>query len=135
MCSEFPLPEIETEFGRQPIPTITLSVKTPSGYRLFDFLIDSGASFTMLPLPFAEVLGVDLGGAREMVVRGIEGSGVSARLAEITLRVGDTDVTVPCLFSSNEDTPSLIGRMGFFSRFNSTGDYRRKKIVLEPIDA
>ena len=135
MCSEFPLPEIETEFGRQPIPTITLSVKTPSGYRLFDFLIDSGASFTMLPLPFAEVLGVDLGGAREMVVRGIEGSGVSARLAEITLRVGDTDVTVPCLFSSNEDTPSLIGRMGFFSRFNITFDYRRKKIVLEPIDA
>ena len=135
MCSEFPLPEIETEFGRQPVPTITLSVKTPSGYRLFDFLIDSGASFTMLPLAFAEVLGVDLGGAREISVMGVEGSGVSTQLAEITLKVGDLELTIPCLFSSNDDTPSLFGRTGFFSRFNITFDNRRKKIILEPIDS
>ena len=79
----------------------------------------------MLPLQFAEVFGVDLGGAREMVVRGIEGSGVSARPAEITLRVGEPELTIPCLFSSNDDTPLLLGRMGFFSRFNITFDKGR----------
>lgn len=135
MCSEFPLPEKVTEFGRQPVPKIGLPVKTPNGYRLLHFLIDTGASFTMLPVAFAEMLGVDLGGAREMVVRGIEGSGVSARLAEITLKVGEVELTIPCLFSSKEGAPLLLGRMGFFPRFNITFDNRRKKIVLEPIDA
>ena len=133
MSSEFPLPEIETEFGRQPVPMIALPVKTPDGYALFDFLIDSGASFSMLPCHFAEVLGVDLDGAREMLVKGIEGSGVSARLAEITLRVGEIELTLPCPFSSKEDAPLLLGRMGFFSRFNVMFDNRRRKIVLEEI--
>ena len=135
MSFEFPLPEIETELGLQPVPTITLPVKTPKGYVLFHFLLDSGASFTMLPLPLADVLGVDLAGAREMVVRGIEGPGVSVRLAEITLRIGEVELTIPCLFSSKEDAPLLLGRMGFFSHFNITFDNRRKRIVLEPIDA
>jgi hypothetical protein len=133
MSSEFPLPEIETEFGRQPVPKIVLPVRTPRGHELLEFLIDSGASFTMLPRPYAEVLGVDLGGAREIVARGIGGTGVSARLSEITLTVGNTELTIPCLFSSREDNPLLLGRMGFFSRFNVTFDNRRKKIVLEEI--
>ena len=68
-----------------------------------------------------------------MTARGIEGSGVPAQLAEITLRIGDVEFAVPCLFSSNEDCPYLLGRMGFFSRFNITFDNRRKKIVLEEI--
>ena len=135
MSFEFSLPEIETEFGRLPVPTIALPVKTTDGHRLLDFLIDSGASFTVLPRSQAEVLGVDLSGARKMTARGIEGSGVSAQLAEITLRIGDVDLAVPCLFSSNENTPYLLGRMGLFSRFNITFDNRRKKIVLERIDS
>ncbi len=133
MSSEFPLRERDTEFGRLPVPKIALPVKTPNGYRLLRFLIDTGASFTMLPRPYAEVLGVDLSGARKMTARGIGASGVPAQLAEITLRIGDVELTIPCFFSSREDSPLLLGRMGFFSRFNITFDNRRKKIVLEEI--
>ena len=31
-------------------------------------------------------------------------------------------------------TPHLIGRMGFFSRFNVAFDNRRKRVVLETIE-
>lgn len=133
MSFEFPLHEIETEFGQLPVPTIALPVKTPDGHTLFHFLIDTGASFTMLPRSQAEVLGVDLSGARKVTARGIGASGVPAQLAEITLRIGDVELTIPCFFSSREDSPFLLGRMGFFSRFNITFDNRRRKIVLEEI--
>jgi hypothetical protein len=133
MSFEFPLHEIETEFGQLPVPTIVLPVKTPDGYTLLDFLIDSGASFSMLPRPFAETLGVDLSGARKVTARGIGASGVPAQLAEITLRIGGVEFTIPCFFSSREDSPLLLGRMGLFSRFNITFDNRRRKIVLEEI--
>ena len=91
-------------------PTIILPVRTAAGYEEWRFVLDSGADFTLVP-----------------------GSGVSAQLAEITLRIGDVEFGVPCLFSSNENTPYLLGRMGLFSRFNITFDNRRRKIVLEEI--
>ena len=114
-------------------PTIILPVRTAAGYEEWRFVLDSGADFTLVPRSAAELLGVDLSGARKMTARGIEGSGVSAQLAEITLRIGDVEFGVPCLFSSNENTPYLLGRMGLFSRFNITFDNRRRKIVLEEI--
>ena len=133
MSIEFPLGVLQTALGPVADPTIMLPVKTSAGYEEWRFLLDSGADFTMVPRSAAELLGVDLSAVRKTTARGIEGSGVPAQLAEITLRIGDVELTVPCLFSSNENTPYLLGRMGLFSRFNITFDNRRKKIVLEEI--
>ncbi len=133
MSIEFSLGEIETEHGRLIDPTVELPVRAAGGYTLFEFLVDSGADYSMLPRRFAELLGVDLSDVPETAVTGVGSSDVATQLGEMTLRVGDTDVTVPCLFSSNENTPYLLGRMGFFSRFNITFDNRRKRTVLESI--
>jgi predicted aspartyl protease len=133
VSTEFPLDEIETPYGRVVDPTVVLQLKTPDGYRTFNFVVDSGADYTVLPGSFAEELGVDLTEAPRMDLCGVAGIDVPARLADITFRIGDSDVTVPCLFSSNQDTPYLLGRMGFFSRFNVLFDNRRKMIVLETI--
>jgi predicted aspartyl protease len=133
MSFEFPVGESATEYGPLSDPTIRLPAKTPEGYILLHFIVDSGASFAMLPWTMARVLGVDLAGAREMVARGIEGHGVAARVGKITVMIGDVELTVPCLFSSNEECPYLLGRMGLFSRYNITFDNRRKRIVLERI--
>ena len=133
MSIEFPLREIRTEFGILLDPTFELPVKTPSGYLRFRFLLDSGAELTMMPRSVAEQLGVNLGSAREMKVTGIEGSGVRAWLSEITLKIGEAECRLPCLFSSNENTPCLLGRMELFRRFNVTFDNRGQKIILESI--
>ena len=87
----------------------------------------------MLPRSAADQLGINLEAAPEMTVTGIEGSGVLARLSEIRLNIGNSAFNVPCLFSSNESTPYLLGRMGLFHRFNVIFDNRNKKIILESI--
>lgn len=135
MRIEFPLGETETEFGPLVDPTIILPVKTLKGYRPFEFVLDSGADFTMVPRVMATRVGVDLAGAPELLVRGIEGSGVAADMASISVRIGEQDVELPCLFYSHKNAPYLLGRMGFFSRFNITFDNRGKRIVLEEIDS
>jgi hypothetical protein len=48
--------------------------------------------------------------------------------------IGETELRIPCLFSSNDNTPYLLGRMGLFNHYNVTFDNRRKKIVLERIE-
>ncbi len=131
MCIEFPLGESETEFGPLVDPTIVLPVKTLKGYRPFEFILDSGADYTMVPRHMAAKVGVDLAAARKLRIKGIEGSGVAAGMAQMTVRIGPHDVELPCLFSFGERVPFLLGRMGFFSRFNVTFDNRRRKIVLE----
>lgn len=133
MRIEFPLHEIETQFGSLLDPTIELPVKTPRGFRLFSFIVDSGADFTMMPRSVSEQLGINLEAARELKVAGVEGTLISAWLSEIELNIGDSLLRLPCLFSSKEDTPYLLGRMGFFHRFNVTFDNRGKKIILESI--
>jgi len=130
---EFPLREIRTEFGILLDPSIELSLKSPGGYLRVRFLLDSGADFTILPRSAALQLGINLTGSREMIITGIEGAGVRAWLSEITVRMADSEMTLPCLFSSNEKTPYVLGRMGLFQRFNVAFDNRRKKIVLESI--
>jgi len=131
--SEFPLAEVQTDLGPLPDPTIDLPVKTPEGYKVLGFLVDTGADFTMLPFTVADALGVDIQNAPEMIVTGIRREEVRARLAEVTVRIGEMEVELPCLYCMKEDTPYLLGRMGLFQRFNIAFDNRRKRIVLESI--
>ncbi len=133
MRFEFPVYVHETEFGALVDPTVAVDVKTPGGYARLDFLIDSGADFTILPASLAKPLGVDIGSARKLRITGIACVPVDASVATLTLRIGDFEFDAPCLFSPIDDAPLVLGRLGFFSRFNITFDNRRKKIVLETI--
>ena len=133
MRSEFPLREKQTEFGPLPDPKIVLPVKTSGGYKDFRFLLDTGADFTMLPFTMADELGVDIENAPEVTVTGIKREEVRARLAEVTVRIGEVEVELSCLYCMKEDMPYLLGRMGLFQRFNIAFDNRRKRIVFESI--
>ena len=108
-------------------------VMTARGLKPFRFVMDPGADFSMMPLSQAERLGLDLRSADQVRVAGIDGVFQDALVGDIALRIGQLEVQIPCLFSSNPSTPYLIGRMGFFSRFNVTFDNGRKRIVLESI--
>ena len=85
----------------------------------------------MMPRSAAEDVGANLDEASSLTMTGIEGSDISALLGRITLKVGQVELTIPCLFSSVENTPYVLGRMGFFQRFAVTFDARKKVIVLE----
>ena len=133
MRFEFPLRERRTAFGSLPDPTIDLPVRTAAGYKVMGFLLDTGSDFTTMPFAMAEELGVDIESAPEITVTGIKGEGVKARLAEVSVRIGEVEVQLPCLYCMKDNTPYLLGRMGLFQRFNIAFDNRRKRIVFETV--
>ena len=129
MRFECPLDEVQTPFGPLAEPFVDCRVHTPHGLVPFRFFLDTGADVTMLSPSAASFIGLRTEGAPMINVRGIEGGGISASLTEITLRLGDVDVTVPCLVSPNDDTPYLLGRAGIFDRFNIFFDNGKRMIV------
>lgn len=64
---------------------------------------------------------------------GIEGEGISVRISKIDIKIGNTKLQIQCLFSPNETTPFILGRLGIFSRFNILFDNKHKQIKLTKI--
>ncbi|MBI3318471.1 MAG: retroviral-like aspartic protease family protein [Candidatus Omnitrophica bacterium] len=97
------------------------------------FILDTGADFTMLPHHMAELVGVNLKRSPAGRSLGIEGGhGIKTWLDRIDLTIGSYPVRLRCLFSANERTPYLLGRADLFSAFSITFDTRRRKIRLTP---
>jgi hypothetical protein len=124
----------DSPFGRIPDPIITLSVSTWYGWRPFDFLVDSGADMTMVPKSFAEWVGVDLQRLPKFRSYGVEGLGLDVYHGELDVRMGRYDMRIPCLFSSREKTPLLLGRAGLFRHFTLIFENSDQSLIFRPID-
>ena len=101
-------------------------------------LIDSGATAVRLGAHVAELFGIDLEGAEERQLA-VGGQLVTARMAPVTLRIGDgTDHytwEAPVWFCEPW-TPAfgLLGLTGFFDHFDVTISSYGERIELEPIN-
>lgn len=129
----YPLNDVQTSLGIIPEPIIPVQVLTFEGYRSFDFLLDTGADCTMLPAYVAEILRIDLKKARRAHSMGIEGEGIPVRIHEMDIKIGNHKLRIKCLFSPNETTPFILGRLGLFSHFNILLDNKHKRIKLTKI--
>jgi hypothetical protein len=100
-------------------------------------LIDSGATAIRFGAYLAELCGVDLSDAPESQLA-VGGALVSARMAEVTLRVADEPDdytwTAPVWFC-DPWTPAfgLLGLTGFFDQFEVTIASYEERIELTPI--
>ena len=123
----------ESLYGRIPDPYITISVSTGYGWRNLDFLVDSGADVSMVPKSIAELVGLDLKKARKHRTYGVEGKGLLVYEGSLAIKIGTHQIKIPCLFSSQEKTPLLLGRTGLFNRFTIVFENRTKNIIFRPI--
>ena len=133
MSTTFPYQLKETPFGRVVDPTINLPVSTWYGWRSFKFIVDSGADVSLVPRSIADLVGIDLAEANRLRSFGIEGSGVDVLQGNLTVKIGACELELPCLFSSREDSPTLLGRAGLFDHFSIVFDNQKRKIVFKPI--
>lgn len=133
MPLEYPLNKIQTPLGIVADPTIPVEVLTKSGYRFFDFLLDTGADCTMLPKFIAHIIGVDLSKCKRTKSYGIEGKGITVYIGKIDIKLGIYLLKIKCLFSEEERTPFILGRIDIFSKFNIVFDNKYKKIRLTKI--
>jgi len=127
---EFPLSEKPTRFGRLPDPKIPVILHTLQGLVRVNFLLDTGADFTMLPKHLAAEMGIDLTHCPTDRSVGIEGRGIRVHLSPITVNIGPHQLTLRCLFAEREGIPYILGRADLFDHFSVTFDNRRKRIVL-----
>lgn len=133
MSIELPLVNKRTRFGIIPDSLIPIEVLTRFGYQTLEFVLDTGADFTMLPYHMTEVIGIDLSKCPQGRSYGIEGNSVKVYASKIQIRIGHVELKVRCLFSEKENTPYLLGRADVFSTFDITFDNRGKKIKLTKI--
>ncbi len=117
-------------------------VKTPSipiilhGTEPFNTLalLDSGADMSVLPLPIAEILGLDMSGEK-LPAYGIGGIVESVQTkVVVTIEKGHEhyNFSLPVkIVLGKYDFPMLLGRAGFFDRFIITFYHAGEKIVLK----
>ena len=117
------------------IPVRTYSPAEDTWF-LFDFLIDSGADATIITKQVADVLGLE---EHEIPTGRTSGIGGEVRVKGTRLTVIVTgahqhhtlDIDALVL-QDPSDIPCLLGRNGFFERFDITFRQADKKITLKP---
>ena len=130
MRSNFPLNQKRTQLGIISEPVIPIAVLTKYGYQNFDFLVDTGADCSIMPKSVVKDLGLELNRLPKMRFCGIEGSGITAYIAKITIKITSTPVEIICALSDNEKSPFILGRKDIFSRFNILFDNKNKIITF-----
>jgi hypothetical protein len=86
----------------------------------------------MVPKSMADWVGADLKKLRKRRSYGVEGRGIVVYEGSLQIRLGPTELTIPCLFSSQEKTPLLLGRAGIFDHFTVLFEGRSKSIQFRP---
>jgi predicted aspartyl protease len=127
---EFPLQQKLTPFGLVSNPTIPVTVRTPTADRIYAFLLDTGADFSVAPRRLARQIGLDWETLPEARVLGVEQGGVRARLGPLPLHLVDIALTVRCLFVDAPRVPFILGRADFLDRFVLTIDPAQRRIIL-----
>lgn len=117
-------------FGNAINPQITIPVKTITGYREMEFLIDSGAVVSALPKTLAEDLGVDLTELPRITIEGFAGQKTFAYRGEFVIKIGKEEVVIPVVFSESPQANNILGRIGFFDQFNITFDAESQRIKI-----
>jgi predicted aspartyl protease len=127
---EFPLLQKQTPLGLVSDPKVPVVVHTMVGDVAFQFLIDTGADFSLAPRRLARQVGLDWEALAEAEITGVSRGAVLARVGALPLRVGNTDITVRCLFTDRPPALFLLGRADFLDRFRLTVDTQLRRIIL-----
>ncbi len=131
MSSEFPLAYKSTPFGIVGDPRIPVMLLTPAGDQTFEFLLDTGADFSLAPRRLAELLTLDWETLLGAALAGVGPETLQARLGSLPPRVQGLDLTVRRLFMDADECPLVLGWADFLDRFVLTIDPVRRLILLE----
>lgn len=90
-----------------------------------DFLVDSGADFTVVPKSVGEQLGFE----QHDHFMGV-GAGIAPYvLKRVTLQIGKTAIPARIAWALDEVTP-VLGRLDVFDQLSVSFDRRRKRVIL-----
>jgi len=112
-------PVLWKDFGEVFEPMIKIPLYYPSeGYVTKEFLLDSGALVSSLPREEAKKMGLSLAKLPRSTFGGFGNTTSFAYRSEVKLKLGDQEVIVPAVFTEAAGTKPILGRSGFFERYN-----------------
>lgn len=134
MSLEFPFEYADTQdLGRLFYPVIIAEVKTVVGWRAFEFLVDTGADVTTVPLQMLSVLGLKKTQLSANTTLGVGGISVKTWEFQMSIRLGvkATDIRCSAVDVKNDSMPLLLGRKDLFEeRYSLLVDSKRKVTVI-----
>ena len=102
--------------------------------RYFEFLIDSGADFTMISKSYAAVLGLEYAKIKntEIKVEVANLTFIQAKRTTLILTIEGNDLAIPVLIA-NEDVECLLGRKGFFENFDILFQENQQQVIFKKV--
>lgn len=94
------------------------------------FVVDSGATTTLLPATDAESLGLALESGKKVLVQGVIGRSIGYRHTVTLIIETATLRHVPVIFASSPGAPRVLGREGIFSRFGIFFDEAKRRVAF-----
>jgi predicted aspartyl protease len=117
-------------------PVISITLIGLGGTQVLDGLIDSGADAILVPEYVAADIGIDLTTAAEETTRGIGGSQVTARYADVTVRIAAQNErrewSALVGFAPIGKRNAILGHAGFLQYFTTVlhGDLERVELTI-----
>lgn len=97
------------------------------------FLIDSGATMSVLPVSDAELLGIKLSNGKKTVVRGLGATDFLGYRHVITCTFEHSTLRLPVVFIDHPATLRILGREGLFEKYLIVFDeLKRRTLFLDP---
>lgn len=119
-------------------PIVTIRIAGTHTSARWDALVDTGADETLLPLKFAELLGVELDGATGQA-SGIAGGRLTIHYGDVGFLLERENVAVEWIatvgfvdFNSPDDEVVILGHHGCLDFFTATFDGERAELDLSP---
>lgn len=134
MSFEFPFEyAVIPGLGRLFYPIVRIDLKTVNGWQPFEFLVDTGADVTTLPLHLFPVLGIKKEKLQKNTTLGVGGIVVTTWEFRMPIRIGPHEFIIhaSAVEDRNQSMPLLLGRKGMFEETHSLFiDSKNKKTVI-----
>jgi len=114
-----------------PVVPVSLLLPKHNQWLTLNFLVDTGADFSLLPSSLAPQLGLDLSRLPQTNMEGVEGTGVCSWLATVEAKIAGHTWNMRVFLVDNDNLPFLLGRKDVFdSSWSLSLDPCRKQTVL-----
>ncbi len=125
---------VETPNGTIYRPIIVVRLECEKRVRNFEFLLDSGADYSLLSKDCAEELGMDFDSGKKREVKGIAHSAISCVEQKVSMAVPGFDAPFESTVLISRDLKllhNLLGRDNFFIKYRVGIDQKERKILLD----